>query len=66
MTKKNLNQNTKFIQKLINTFEPDFIFSEKPINRVVATQNTQQNDISDKASNYQNSKSKLIQLRIVF
>ena len=50
MTKKNLNQNTKFIQKLINTFEPDFIFSEKPINRVVATQNTQQNDISDKAS----------------
>ena len=50
MTKKNLNQNTKFIQKLINTFEPDFIFSEKPINRVIATQNTQQNDISDKAS----------------
>ena len=26
MNKKNLNQNTKFIQKLINTFEPDFIF----------------------------------------
>ena len=33
MTKKDLNQNDKFEQELINTFEPDFIFSEKPINR---------------------------------
>ena len=33
MTKKDLNQNAKFEQELINTFEPDFIFSEKPLNR---------------------------------
>ena len=31
MTKKTLNQNAKYVQELINTFEPDFIFSNKPI-----------------------------------
>ena len=33
MTKKTLNQNAKNVQKLIQTIEPDFIFSNKPINR---------------------------------
>ena len=33
MTKKTLNQNTKYIQELINTIEPDFNFENKPINR---------------------------------
>ena len=33
MTKKELNQNAKFNQELIKTFEPDFILSDKPINR---------------------------------
>ena len=33
MTKKVLNQNDKFVQKLINTIEPDFIFRNNPINR---------------------------------
>jgi DNA polymerase len=33
MTKKTLNQNGKYVQELINTIEPDFIFSKKPINR---------------------------------
>ena len=33
MTKKVINQNTKFNQELINTFEQKFIFAEKPINR---------------------------------
>ena len=33
MTKKTLNQNAKYVQELINTIEPDFIFSNKPINR---------------------------------
>ena len=33
MTKKVLNQNSKFIKQLINTIEPDFVFSDKPINR---------------------------------
>ena len=33
MTKKTLNQNAKYVQELINTIEPDFIFGNKPINR---------------------------------
>ena len=33
MTKKTLNQNAKNVQKLIQTIEPDFIFSNKTINR---------------------------------
>ena len=33
MTKKILNQNTKYAQKLIDTIEPNFFFSNKPINR---------------------------------
>ena len=33
MTKKSLNQNGKYVQELINSIEPDFIFSNKPINR---------------------------------
>jgi len=33
MTKKSLNQNDKYVQELINSIEPDFIFSNKPINR---------------------------------
>ena len=34
MTKRTLNQNSKSIQKLIDIIEPDFIFSEKPLNRI--------------------------------
>jgi len=34
MTKKALNQNGKYVQQLIDTIEPDFIFSNKPINRL--------------------------------
>ena len=33
MTKKALNQNGKYVQELINSIEPDFNFSNKPINR---------------------------------
>ena len=33
MTKKTLNQNAKYAQELIDTIEPDFVFSNKPINR---------------------------------
>ena len=33
MTKNPLNQNGKYVQDLVNTVEPDFIFSDKPINR---------------------------------
>ena len=33
MTKKTLNQNGKYVQELIDTIEPNFIFENKPINR---------------------------------
>ena len=33
MTKRYLNQNDKYVNDLINSIEPDFIFSAKPINR---------------------------------
>ena len=33
MTKKILNQNAKYVQKLADIIEPDFVFSKTPINR---------------------------------
>ena len=33
MSKKSLNQNSKYIQKFIDIIEPDFVFNDKPINR---------------------------------
>ena len=33
MTKRELNQNDKFKLDLIDTFEPNFTFKDKPINR---------------------------------
>jgi len=34
MIKRALNQNAKYSQKLLDTVEPDFIFNDKPINRL--------------------------------
>ena len=42
MTKKTLNQNTKYTQELINIIEPDFIFNNKPINRFSVTKGNNQ------------------------
>ena len=39
MIKKTLNQNAKYAQELLKAAEPDFIFSEKPINRLKVVQN---------------------------
>ena len=33
MTKKLFNQNSKYIQQLIDIIEPDFLFNNKPIKR---------------------------------
>ena len=44
MTKKTLNQNGKYVQKLIDIIEPDFSFNHKPINRV----NSPNNDLNKK------------------
>ena len=37
MTKKTLNQNGKYVQKLIDNIEPNFIFSNEAINRFEST-----------------------------
>ena len=34
MAKKTLNQNAKYVQDLIDSVEPDYIFSSKPLNRL--------------------------------
>ena len=65
MTKKDLNQNAKFEQELINTFEPDFIFSEKPLNRFNNTKNNNNLEILNKAEKLSELKKRLIQLKIV-
>ena len=33
MTKNDLNQNGKYVQELIDTIEPNFVFSNKPVKR---------------------------------
>ena len=43
MSKKPLNQNSKYVQKLINTIEPDFIFNDRPINRFKIIKNNENN-----------------------
>ena len=35
MTKKEINQNDKFREELINTIEPNFVFNNTPINRFI-------------------------------
>ena len=52
MTKKVINQKGKFDDELINTIEPNFVFKNKPINRL----NFTDNDEDEK----QNNKAKLI------
>ena len=39
MIKKTLNQNAKYAQELLKAAEPEFIFSDKPINRLKVVQN---------------------------
>ena len=48
MTKKVLNQNDKYVQELIDTIEPDFVFSNKPINRFKVIKNNNTNTNQDK------------------
>jgi uracil-DNA glycosylase len=48
MTKKVLNQNGKYVEELINSIEPDFIFNNKPINRFKVIKTNKSNTIQDK------------------
>ena len=49
MTKKELNQNDKFKLDLIDTFEPNFTFRDKPINRFEIPNSNGAKDILNKA-----------------
>ena len=49
MTKKTLNQNAKYVQELIDTIEPDFFFSNKPINRFNVIKNNDLDQSQSKA-----------------
>ena len=59
MTKKDLNQNAKFEQEFISTFEPDFSFNKKPLNRFYASSNNNAQEISNKAEKLSELKSKI-------
>ena len=39
MIKKTLNQNAKYAQELLKAAEPDFVFNDKPINRLKVVDN---------------------------
>ena len=49
MTKKVINQKSKFYEDLINTIEPNFIFNDKPINRFNIIENSNDHNQADKA-----------------
>ena len=56
MTKKTLNQNTKYTEQLIDIIEPDFNFSNKPLNRFKIKE-------IDNENNYENKIEKLSKLK---
>jgi len=59
MSKKELNQNDKFNLDLIDTFEPNFTFSDKPINRFKTSDPNDAKNILDKAEKLSNLKKKI-------
>ena len=59
MTKKGLNQNGIYVQELINSIEPDFIFSNNPINRFRINENIEKNINKDKYEHLINLKKKI-------
>ena len=48
MTKNGLNQNGKYVQELIDTIEPDFVYSKKPNNRFNLIETKKNNSNQDK------------------
>ena len=59
MTKKTLNQNDIYVQKLVNTIEADFIFSNKPINRFKVIKSSKDNTNQDKIEQLTKLKEKI-------
>ncbi len=56
MAKKTLNQNAKYVQDLIDSVEPDYIFSSKPLNRFKVFKG---NDKDNKRGELSNLKEKI-------
>ncbi len=59
MTKKALNQKGKYVQELIKTIEPEYIFSNKPISRLKNIENNLNNDVFNKSERLKNLKKKI-------
>ena len=59
MIKKVLNQNTKYEQELINSFEPDFSFSDQAINRLNISLNNLSKNNDDKIKELSNLKNRI-------
>ena len=59
MTKNDLNQNTKFVQELLNTIENNFIFATSPINRFEQNKSFELNKSQNKAKKLLDLKSKI-------
>ena len=58
MAKKTLNQNAKYVQDLIDSVEPDYIFSSKPLNRFKVFDRND-NDKNNKREKLSNLKEKI-------
>ena len=59
MTKKMINQNSKFQKELIDTVESEFIFSNKPINRFKSIENQKISQTLSKIDQIDNLKNKI-------
>ncbi len=62
MTKRTLNQNGKYVQELINIIEPDFIFDNKPVNRLKSVRNIYSNDGKSKIELISNLKKQIFSI----
>ena len=63
MTKNDLNQNAKYSQKLIDTIEHDFVFSNKPINRFELINNNNDREKHNKPSQLVELKQKIVSIK---
>mgnify|MGYP001260351632 CR=1 FL=1 len=59
MIKKTLNQNANYVRKLINLIEPNFVFGNKPINRLKNIKNINFSKYSDKTKQLINLKEQI-------
>ncbi len=59
MTKRDLNQNAKYAQELLNNIESDFVFGNRPINRFKIVGNKNKNSNHDKILKLSELKNKI-------